>query len=146
MDLNNFTFPFDIKLVEVRQNEWVVNTAGDYEKVVLGDCNGGYIRAIGNDSYDLKERISCNSYMYDKTVRYALVVASEHTLASLEKKALFNINSFGGIVKEVITNREQVIKEERLGEIRIRSIIKVVFEFTDIYINDCSDVDLDCDC
>lgn len=142
----DFSFPFEIRVVEQRNGELVVNNCGEYERVVLGDCNGGYVRAIGNESYSIKERLSCDSYMYDRTVRHALVVASEHTLESLKKKALFNINSFGGVLKEVITNREQIIKDERLDGIVIPSLLKVVFDFTDIFINNCTDVDLDCDC
>lgn len=140
-----FSFPFEVKGICVKRGEDILlHTCGGYEAVVLGDYSKGYVRYGSTKRYAVKEKIACDSYMYDVTTQFVLVLNSNYTVDSMMKKAIKDIDSFGGIISEVIMEREQIVKEERLGEIQ-NNLLKVIFSLKTIELADC-DVELECDC
>lgn len=142
--LSVFNFPFEIKgIAEYIDKSPCINNGGDYERVNLGDNNGGYVSYNGSTQVRFRDNISCSSAMYDATTKLSLVIASNYN--NVEQVAMAYLNKISGaVVTEIITNRERIIREEVMGDVQLK-LVKINFEYTFLYVNGCED-ELECDC
>lgn len=106
-----------------------------------------YLRQDGNVSYNRKDRMACDSYLYEATytihaviIDYGFKYTQDSTLNYMLKG--FNSNSIEIVSSE--TDFNTIKEQERLKELENAQLTKVVFRYKELTDIDCDGLECNC--
>jgi len=142
----NLDLPFEIQGIAKLQNKkLIIGNFPPFSEVQFGS-HGAYIRETGFETANKGNKLECDEFQYTITKEYAFVYfdfINKYTLDSVRAKVLSQLNQRLTTIKSIKYDFVTVKTEESL-DIKDACLLKIVFESTEEFINDCEDLVCQC--
>jgi len=142
----NIDLPFTVQgIAKLQGKKLIIGNCAPFSEVVFGS-HGAYIRETGFEVANKGEKIECDEYQYTITKEYAFVYfdfVNTYTIDSVRAKVLSQLNQRLTTIKSIKYDFQTVKTEENL-DIKDACLLKIVFESTEEFINDCEDLVCPC--
>ncbi len=142
----NITLPFTVQgVARLRDSKLIIGDCAPFSEVEFNG-HGAYIRETGFEQLAKGVQLECDEYHYKITKEHAFVYfdfVNKYTLDSVRKTVLSQLNQKDIVVKSIKYDFETVKTEEQL-KIKDGCLLKIVFDSTEEFINDCDDLVCQC--